>query len=179
MEIIGNSTPRYNYSFDFNASWNGFDINAFFQGIIKQDFYPGTNMDRFWGPYSRPYYSFIPKDFANDVWSEDNKDAYFPQLRAYVALDGNCQLSVKNDRYLQNIGYLRFKNLVFGYTLPDALLNKLSIQKLRIYVSGENLLCWSPFRRSDYIDPEQAASVDTGRTYPLSRTFSVGLSVTF
>lgn len=179
MEIIGNSTPRYNYSFDFNASWNGFDINAFFQGIIKQDFYPGTNMDRFWGPYSRPYYSFIPKDFANDVWSEDNKDAYFPQLRAYVALDGNCQLSVKNDRYLQNIGFLRFKNLVFGYTLPDALLNKLSIQKLRVYVSGENLLCWSPFRRSDYIDPEQAASVDTGRTYPLSRTFSVGLSVTF
>ena len=135
-------------------------------------------MDRFWGPYSRPYYSFIPADFAKDVWSEDNKDAYFPQPRGYAALDGNCQLSVKNDRYLQNLGYLRMKNLVVGYTLPFAISKKACIEKLRFYASAENLFYLTAFR-SNYIDPEQAASTDTGRIYPLSKTFSVGVNVTF
>jgi tonB-linked outer membrane protein, susC/ragA family len=178
LEIIGNTTPRFNYGFSMNASWNGIDFSAFFQGIMHQDFYPGSDMDRFWGPYSRPYYSFIPADFAKDVWSEDNKDAYFPQPRGYAALDGNCQLSVKNDRYLQNLGYLRMKNLVVGYTLPFAISKKACIEKLRFYASAENLFYLTAFR-SNYIDPEQAASTDTGRIYPLSKTFSVGVNVTF
>lgn len=178
LEIIGNTTPRFNYGFSMNASWNGIDFSAFFQGIMHQDFYPGSDMDRFWGPYSRPYYSFIPADFAKDVWSEDNKDAYFPQPRGYAALDGNCQLSVKNDRYLQNLGYLRMKNLVVGYTLPFAISKKACIEKLRFYASAENLFYLTSFR-SNYIDPEQAASTDTGRIYPLSKTFSVGVNVTF
>lgn len=178
LEIIGNTTPRFNYGFSMNASWNGIDFSAFFQGIMHQDFYPGSDMDRFWGPYSRPYYSFIPTDFAKDVWSEDNKDAYFPQPRGYAALDGNCQLSVKNDRYLQNLGYLRMKNLVVGYTLPFAISKKACIEKLRFYASAENLFYLTSFR-SNYIDPEQAASTDTGRIYPLSKTFSVGVNVTF
>ena len=178
LEIIGNTTPRFNYGFSMNAGWNGIDFSAFFQGIMHQDFYPGSDMDRFWGPYSRPYYSFIPADFAKDVWSEDNKDAYFPQPRGYAALDGNCQLSVKNDRYLQNLGYLRMKNLVVGYTLPFAISKKVCIEKLRFYASAENLFYLTSFR-SNYIDPEQAASTDTGRIYPLSKTFSVGVNVTF
>lgn len=178
MEIIGNSTPRYNYSFGADANWNGFDFSVFFQGVMHQDFYPGTDMDRFWGPFGRPYYSFIPENFSQDVWSEDNKGAYFPQPRAYVALDGNCQLSVKNDRYLQDLGYLRLKNLVIGYTLPIQLTKKAYIEKLRFYASGENLLYWTAFR-TDYIDPEQAASNNNGRIYPLSKTFSVGVNVTF
>lgn len=176
--IIGNETPRYNYSFDLNASWNGFDISAFFQGVGSQDFYPGTNMDRFWASFSRPYYSFIPKNFAADCWTEENPNAYFPRVeRGYTALDGNCQLSVANDRYLQNIGYLRLKNLMVGYTLPANLTKKIMITKLRVYVSGENLACWTPFR-TDYIDPEQAAALTTGRIYPLSRTLSFGVNVT-
>lgn len=177
MEIIGNATPRFNYGFGANASWNGLDFSVSFQGIMHRKIYPGTNMDRFWGPYSRPYYSFIPEDFAKDVWSEDNKGAYFPQPRAYVALDGNCELSVKNDRYLQDLGYLRLKNLVIGYTIPASITNKIKIERVRIYASGENLLYWSPFR-SKYIDPEQAHTNENGRIYPLSRTVAFGLNIT-
>src|SRR5690606_32267406 len=57
--IIGNSRARYTYGFNLGANWNGFDVSAFFQGIGRQHWYPGTNADNFWGPYSRPYFSFV------------------------------------------------------------------------------------------------------------------------
>lgn len=177
-EIIGNTTPRYNFGINMNADWYGFDLSVFFQGIMHQDFYPGTDMIKFWGPFCRPYASFFPKDFGDDLWSEENKDAYFPQARAYVALDSNCELSSVNDRYLQNIGYVRLKNLVIGYTLPASLTRKICIERLRLYTSGENLFYLSPFR-TKYIDPEEASFSSTGKVYPLSKVLSVGVNVTF
>ncbi len=85
MRIIGNSRPRYNYSGSINLGWNGFDISAFFQGVGRQHRYPDGNAMLFWGGYARPYSSFVPEHFLDDVWSEDNPDAYFPKLRGYAA----------------------------------------------------------------------------------------------
>ncbi len=78
QRIIGNSLPRYTYSIRLNAEWNGIDFSVFFQGVGKQDWYPSSDAFAFWGPYSSPAPSFIPKDFLADVWSVDNPDAYFP-----------------------------------------------------------------------------------------------------
>jgi TonB-linked SusC/RagA family outer membrane protein len=177
--IIGNSTPRYNYGINLGADWNGIDFSVFFQGVMHQDAYPHNEMCKFWGFFNRPYVGLVPKDFYTDVWREDNKDAYFPQIeRGYAALAGN-QLGTANDRYLQNIGYIRLKNLVIGYTLPEGLTKKIRIEKLRIYASGENLWYYSPFR-TRYIDPEEVAGVARGGgMYPLSKTLSVGINVTF
>lgn len=176
--IIGNSEPRYNYSFNLTAGWNGFDLSALFQGIGRRDWYPNANADKFWGPFSRPYYSFIPKDFESKLWSEENPNSYFPVLRGYTALNGGASLNTPNDKYIQNIGYLRLKNLVVGYTVPKQLTSKIRIQNARVYLSGENLITWTPFE-TDYIDPEQPIADSNGRSYPLSRTFSVGLDITF
>lgn len=178
MEIIGNSEPRYNYGLNLNASWNGFDVSAFFQGIGRRDWYPSANADKFWGPYSRPYFSFTPKNFNDLVWTPENPDAYFPLLRGYTALNSGGCLRDPNDKYIQNIGYLRLKNLVIGYTLPDRWMKKVFVQHCRLYVSGENLLTWTPFV-TDYIDPEQPVADSNGRSYPMSKTFSVGLDITF
>lgn len=82
------------------------------------------------------------------------------------------------NKYIQNIGYLRLKNLVIGYTLPDRWMKKVFVQHCRLYVSGENLLTWTPFV-TDYIDPEQPVADSNGRSYPMSKTFSVGLDITF
>lgn len=178
LEKIGNSEPRYNYGINTNFSWNNIDLSVFFQGIGKLNWYPGTNADKFWGPYSRPYYSFLPKDFNSLIWTEDNKDAYFPVLRGYEALGTSGPLGAINDKYLQNIGYLRLKNLMIGYTLPEVWMKKVGVQRCRLYVSGENLFTWTPFE-TDYIDPEQPIADSNGRTYPLSKTISVGLDLTF
>ncbi len=178
MVIIGNSQPRYNYGFNMNANWNGFDISAFFQGIGKRNWYPSANADKFWGPYSRPYFSFIPKNFNELIWTPENQDAYFPVLRGYTALNSGACLNSPNDKYIQNIGYLRLKNLVIGYTLPDQLMSKIKVQNCRVYISGENLITWTPFM-TDYIDPEQPIADGNGRSYPLSKTISIGLDITF
>ena len=88
--IIGNSLPRYNYSFRLGFNWMGFDISAFFQGIGRRDWYPAANQASFdfWGPYAFPPTSFIHKDFYSNCWSEDNRNAYFPRPRGYTALQG-------------------------------------------------------------------------------------------
>lgn len=179
LKIIGNNRARFRYGLSLGASWNGFDLSTLTQGILRKNWYPGANADKFWGPYSRPYYSFIPKDFQSDVWTPENSDAYFPVLRGYTALNAGGDLNAVNDKYIQNVGYIRLKNVVIGYTLPEVLTKKIHIPKVRIYVSGENLLTYTPLR-SKYIDPEQLdGDATNGRTYPLSKTFSVGLNLNF
>lgn len=87
-------------------------------------------------------------------------------------------LGVANDRYLQNIGYLRLKNLTFGYTIPEKLLKKASIASLRVYFSGENLFYYSPGLHGDFIDPEMAMTGGNLRLYPWQKTFTFGIDVT-
>jgi len=178
-KIIGNTTPRYRFGLNLGFNWNGLDFSSFVQGIGRRDWYPGSNADKFWGPYSRPYYSFIPQDFEKDVWTPENPNAYFPMLRGYTALNGGNDLNSPNDKYIQNAGYIRLKNLVIGYTLPKKLMKKFNIDKLRVYLSGENLGYYTPMR-TRYIDPEQLDGDGTnGRTYPMSKTYSFGIDLSF
>ena len=173
---IGNSTPRYHYGFTVNLAWMGFDFSMFWQGIGKQNVYPGGNNMMFWGPYARAYSSFIPEDFPAKVWSENNRDAYFP--RPVADLARNFAMSKPNDRYLQDLAYCRLKNLTFGYTLPKSLTKKAYLEKVRLYFSGENIFIASKLK-SDYLDPEQMMHDSNGRVYPFSKTFSFGLDVSF
>ncbi len=182
MEVIGNSTPRYSYSFNGGFNFYGFDFYIFFQGIGRQDMYPSADQEAnplLWGPYGRPYISFIGKDFMKNVWSEDNKDAYYPRPRGYSAHNGT--LVNVNDRYLQNLAYLRLKNLTIGYTLPDKWMSKAGISKLRVYFSGENLWYASPLKKyNKYIDPEFLRMGGTvGNAYSMCKTFSFGVTLEF
>ena len=184
-KIIGNSLPRYTYSIQGGFDWYGFDFSIYLQGVGHQDWYPGTNSVFFWGPYARPYSSFIPRDFLSQVWSPENPDAYFPRPIGYLALGNNRSLGVVNDRYLQNLAYCRVKNITVGYTIPAVWTKKVKIERLHIYFSGENLFTFSPLK-SDYIDPEQASAENSiqsangnAKLYPWSKTYSFGVNVTF
>lgn len=177
LRVIGNSRPRWHYNFNANLSWYGFDVALFFQGIGRQHIYPGANNMMFWGPYARPYASFIPRTILTDVWSEENPDAYFPKVRGYSRADGGS-LGQVNDRYLQNLAYLRLKNVTVGYTIPENLTRKTHVDKIRVYFSGDNLATWTKLK-SDYLDPEQMTSDPNGRVYPFSKTYSFGLDITF
>ena len=129
-KILGNSLPSFSYGISASAQWNGFDVSAFFQGTGNHYWYPAGQSMPFWGPYSYPYLSFLQKDFLADVWTAENTDAYFPRAMAYSASSG--VLSNVNDRYLQNLRYLRFKNLTVGYTLPQSWTGKARIESVRI-----------------------------------------------
>lgn len=177
-EIIGNSEPRFNYGINLGFSWCNFDVSIFIQGIGRMDWYPPSNCMAFWGPYARPYASLIPKDFHTMYWTEDNPDAYYPRPRGYIALGDNRALTVANDRYLQNIGYCRLKNVTVGYSLPQKWMKKIKADGIRIYFTGENLAYLSGLK-SDYIDPELAMTGGELRVYPWQKTFIFGIDINF
>lgn len=178
LKLIGNTNPRYAFGFRGGANWNGFDVSFFFQGIGRQHWYPNGNTGKFWGPYARPYYSFIPKDFRDKVWSPENPDSYFPRLRGYIALSGGSSMRVNNDRYLQDLAYVRLKNLTVGYSLPQSIIDKVNLGKVRLYFSGENLFTLTKLE-SDLIDPEQASASPHARVYPFSKMYSFGVDLSF
>ena len=181
-KILGNSLPSLQYGLTFAFDWLGFDVSAFFQGTGNHYWYPhGFNMN-FWGCYSYSYVSFLQRDFIQRCWSEENPDAYFPRPRSYSATGG--ELSKVNSRYLQNVRYLRFKNLTVGYTLPKKWLDKVKVDKVRIYFTGENLHYWSPLKKNClYVDPESAFSrssdVDNHMSYTWQKTMMFGIDITF
>ena len=178
-QIIGNSQPRYNFGVNLGASWAGVDLSVFLQGIGHMDWYPQYEVRQFWSLYARPFATFIPRDFQTMYWTEENPDAYLPRPRGYVAGVGTGrELTETNDRYLQNIGYLRVKNLTFGYTLPDKVSRKIGMERLRIYFTGEDLFFWAPGLHSDYIDPEMAQTNGNLRIYPWQKKLMFGVDIT-
>ena len=180
QEIIGNSKPHYQYSITLGASWYGFDLSAFFQGIGKLDWYPPSDNRNFWFCYSRAASTWIPENFMDNVWTAENPGAYFPRPKAG---DGKIMgyLKQKNDRYIQNIGYLRLKNLTLGYTLPSNIVKKAGLGRVRFYFSGENLFYLSPLKKyGKYVDPENAmANSNWLFSYPWQKTYSIGIDIDF
>lgn len=181
-KILGNSLPSLSYGFTGSIRAYGFDTSVFFQGTGNHYWYPDGHMMSFWGPYSYPYQTFLQKNFMDKVWTEDNTDAYFPRAMAYSTTSG--PMSKVNDRYLQNIRYMRLKNLTVGYTIPVNLTKKIGVEQARIYFSGENLFYWSPLKKiTSYVDPE-AAIKRSNETYnetfyPWQKTFMFGVDITF
>jgi TonB-linked SusC/RagA family outer membrane protein len=181
-KVLGNSLPSLQYGINASVNYCGFDASVFFQGTGNHYWYPAGQSMPFWGTYSYPYLSFLQKNFMDQVWSEDNTDAYFPRAMAYASTSGT--LSFTNSRYLQNIRYLRFKNLTVGYSLPKKITRKAYIDNIRVYFTGENLYYWSPIKKhSKYIDPEACLSHSTdvydNAFYPWSKTYMFGIDVTF
>lgn len=171
LKIIGNSTPRYSFGLNLDASYKGFDLKVFFQGILKRDYWANGVM--FWGANGGKWQSVCFKEHL-DYWTAENTGAYYPRPDWNTSKNQQTQTG-----YLQNAAYCRLKNVTLGYTLPAAISQKFYVQNLRLFVSGENLLTITDFTKM--ADPELVGvgSWGFGKTYPLSKTFSVGLSVTF
>lgn len=179
--IIGNSTPRYTYGLTTNFDWNQFSLSAFFQGVGKQNWYP-SNEAIFWGQYNRPYNN-LPEWHLNNYWTENNKDAYFPRYAGY-----NSSLKTVQTRYLQNVAYVRLKNLQLGYSLPEGFVKKIHVQGMRLSVIGENLWTWSPlYKRTKDIDvanigvsdPDFGTGIGDGMNYPTLKSYSVNILINF
>ena len=173
LKVIGNSTPRYNFGLNIDAAWKGFDLKVFFQGTLKRDYMAGSAT--FWGATGTGKWQALGFKFHEDYWTEDNRGAYYPRPDWSGGRNTYTQT-----RYLQNAAYCRLKNLTVGYTLPKSITRKAYIENLRVFFSAENLFTITNFTEAG--DPELIGAGyggNIGKTYPLSKTFSCGLSVTF
>ena len=188
-KIIGNKSPRYTYGINLGADWNNIFLSTFFEGVGKQDWYPSTEAEYFWGQYNRPYNN-IPLWHLGNMWTSDNTDAYLPRTMSRAASSATArELGVPQTKYLQNVAYIRLKNIQIGYDLPKSLISKIGINNLRVYVSGEDIWSWSPLYkivgkghmdvgnigpRDQVIRPGAGAD---GFNYPIMKSFTFGLSI--
>lgn len=180
LKKIANNTPRFRTGITLDAQWKGFDFSMFWQGVLKRDFDPGENSMVFWGTTgSGQWWSTSFKDHMDYFRAEDTASPLGANVNAYYPRPlFNNKNHKTQTAYLQNAAYMRLKNLQLGYTLPKSLINKIGLQNVRVYVSGENLLTITGL--SDTMDPETAGIGKQGGTvYPLSRVYSFGLSVNF
>jgi TonB-linked SusC/RagA family outer membrane protein len=173
--IIGNNTPRYRASFDLSVNWKGFDLRGFFQGVLKRDYF--NDSFYFWGTSSSIWMTGALTEQLNYFRDDPehplglNLDSYYPR-----PLYNGKNYKVQTD-YLQDASYIRLKNLQIGYTIPSFITKKVSIQKFRVYVSGENI--WTTSKMAKMFDPETVDGGWNGSVYPLSKVYAFGLNVTF
>ena len=193
LSIIGNAASRFNFGVNLGVNWNGIGISTFWQGVGKKNWYPRYDSGYFWGQYNRPFGYMLTAHTGDNVYREelDNWDtAYWPRYAAYQTHEDsdNRVLGQANDRYMQNAAYIRLKNLTVDYTFPAHICRKLHIKGLKVYFSGENLWTWSPiFKYTDNYDPEVInagdsdfrISVGDGYSYPMLKTFTLGVNLTF
>ena len=164
---IGKGTPDWNFGFNFNADWKGFDFNMFLQGVAGADIFDATyRTDVTAGNY--PTYML-------NRWTGEGTSNKYPILRA--GDNTNWQVS---DLYIVDGSYLRLKNISLGYTLPRNLTRQISIERLRFFVMAENLVTWTKYWG---FDPEissggKSLGIDKG-VYPQARIRTVGLNLTF
>ncbi|WP_086476946.1 SusC/RagA family TonB-linked outer membrane protein [Arenibacter amylolyticus] len=170
-KVIGNSTPRYSFGFNAGLDYKGFDFSMLWQGVAKRDLWTG-------GPYTfgavdNLWQSAGMKEHLN-YWSEENPDGFFPRP-TFRSTWRNQQTQT---RYLQNAAYFRLKNISLGYNFQSNILENLGLKKLRIFMTGENLITLSEI--SGIFDPEATGGYwGNGKIYPLQKSYSVGLNVQF
>lgn len=160
------ATPRINYGFGLNLQWRGFSIEALFQGVGGYDRMISTNNGA--GVFQvgdRPYFEL----WAGDVWTPENTDAKYPAATGEWSEDYGAAGSTF---WMRNGAYMRLKNLNIAYTLPQKWYQSLGLNMVQIYGNGTNLFSIDGM---DEMDPEQ----DKLDSYPIMRTFTIGLNINF
>jgi TonB-linked SusC/RagA family outer membrane protein len=162
--IIGSTIPRYTFGANFNASYKGFDLNVFIQGVGKADgfLYEETIMPFFHGG--------TVQEQHKDRWTPQNPNATFPRL-AFNEVNNEANSSF----WLKDASYLRFKNLQIGYNIPTKIIKKIGVSNAKLYISGRNLFSVDNFWDGHDVE----TPVGTGHDYPLVKVYSLGLNVKF
>ena len=167
--------PEIIYGFGFSAGYKKVDLSCFFQGAARESFWispsstaPFVDTD---GNGSLVSKNALLKVYADDHWSEDNRNLYalWPRLSTY-AISNNNQVSTW---FMRDGTFIRLKSVEAGFTFPTKWLQKLYVKNFRVYISGTNLLTFSKFK---LWDPELAGN---GFNYPTQRVFNLGVQVKF
>lgn len=185
QKVIGNSTPRYNFGVNLGVSYKGFSLSAILQGTAKRDVWIGGmslfpfggsakayypvfyNQTDYWEPMGSCDGQYTEND--REYWIAKNPDASLYRLYSNMQNHGSNQRA--STKYLQNGAYMRLKNITLAYTFPKALISKVSLSALKVFVSAENLATISSLPKG--YDPERLSW-----GYPFYRTLSFGLNVT-
>lgn len=165
-EIVSDGpNPKFQFGLNLNASYKGIDFAMLLQGQAGAKIYWQNDLAN--TPSVRHGYQ-LNKEVADGRWYEGRTDATYPRLLEYQD-QRNKQMS---DFYLENLAYLKIRNIQLGYTLPAKLTKKISLERLRFYGSLENFFTFTSFRG---FDPEIGGSID----YPAMKNVVFGINLSF
>lgn len=160
--IIGNPNPDLLYNFNGSIEYGGFDFNMLFQGVYGVDRLLMGNGNL---PISDNRSNVLT--YWIDRWTPENPNINLPRV-------GGQNNTVVSSFYIQDVSYLRLKNIELGYSLPKDVLEKININKLRVFVGAQNLLT---FTGLEFFDPERANGNQSNRGAPLYKTVTFGMNV--
>ena len=177
--IIGNSSPRYNFSLSGGLSFKNWSMNMLWQGVGSQKYLPAALDAYFWGSGALAQVTVFEQHL--DYYTADNPNAYFPNpyaspVGAISSYTNKTQSP--SSRYIQNASYIRLKNLTVQYSVPTDFSKRFGINRLSVFGSGENLFTFTKLMKM--FDPETLTGASgTGKMYPLSKVYSFGINLTF
>jgi TonB-linked SusC/RagA family outer membrane protein len=154
--------PTTHFGLNTTVTWKGIDLTVFFQGTAGRrntwlNIYNNVN-------FSAQRYA-SNWDHWNEPWSVENRDGSWPRL------NGNNNRNTQSF-WMDDLSYLRLKNMQLGYRIPERILSKVRISSIRIFITGENLMTFTKYRG---IDPEKY--LHESDAYPLVKSFSFGINV--
>ena len=163
--LLGNPNPKFIFSLGNTFAYKRFDLTIFFQGMTGNQI---LNANRIWAEAMSVAQN--QTTLTLDRWTGEGTSQLVPRA---VFNDPNKNAR-PSDRFVEDGDYLRLKNLIIGYTLPQSVLARLNMSSLRIYVSAVNLLTWTKYTG---FDPEVGTSGIDNSVYPLTSTYSIGLNI--
>lgn len=167
----GSHQPKITYSLGAGVNYKNFDFSFMLQGVGGNKIY---NVYRQMGVEGANENNMLRE--VLDSWTF-NPESNFPRLPMLTG-SGSNNYTQELDFFLENSSYLRLKNIVLGYTLPKQVMHKIGLptSNIRLYVSGENLATFTSYKG---VDPEVGNNGIDASTYPLAKTFTVGLNLNF
>ncbi|WP_228694405.1 TonB-dependent receptor [Lunatimonas sp.] len=172
-EILGSPHPKVVYGLNAEFTYKDFDLALFFLGNAGFEIY---NADRMQG--LDPTYPFNMYAETENRWTGPNTSNSIPRM---TTRRDNLNHRT-SDLFLERGDFVRLKNLVIGYTLPNALSSRAGISRARFYIAGQNLLLLTNYSGMDpelgYINNNLQLNVDYAQ-YPQARTWTLGATVTF
>lgn len=163
IEVGRGNLPCFTYGINMSAVWKDFDISLLFQGVGDYKVYYNNQAFRFVTVMGQS----LNKDITDNAWTPENPyNSIYPILRN----NANGKNNVASTAFVHDGAYFRCKNLQVGYTLPRIITQKFAVDRLKVYVSFDNLFTITRFPG---LDPEIGATVG----YPAIRQYSIGLDI--
>lgn len=159
--------PKYNFSFGLNLDWKGISLTSAWQGVAGIKVYPRANLAV---PFNNG--ANATWEWTRDTWTPENPNARLPLL----TIGDQANFTQLSDFWLRSGNYLRLKNLQLAYSIPKSLMDRLKMTKITVYANAENLVTISKYKD---MDPESLVNRNDLYTYPMMKTFTAGVNVTF
>jgi len=168
------STPIFNYGFNFSFLWKGFDLAFDLTGGALNTWYQEWEQrNPFHDGGNNPQYYMENTWHLADIW--DANSELIPGKYPMLLIGNSSHSNYWNSTFWKkNVRYIKLRNMEFGYTLPRSFVNKASISDLRLYVAGQNL-----FGLTNLIGVDPEINDTNGLAYPTMRIINVGITLKF